>query len=75
MFFVVSTFKPLLHCALIEPLLECATQVCHFGLTREQESLIGKIQKRALVIISRGPDILHFELLIKFDLVSMEQED
>lgn len=62
-----------IYCTFIRPLLEYAAPVWHFGLTLEQSNRIERIQKRALVIISRGPEIPYSELLVKFELVSLER--
>jgi hypothetical protein len=62
-----------IYCSFIRPLLENAAPVWDFGLFLEQSSRIQENQKRALVIISRGPETPYSELLVKIDLVSLEQ--
>ena len=59
----------------IHPILEYAAPVWHFGLTAEQSARLKRVQKRALMIVSKQADMLYEELLTKFKIQTLEKEE
>jgi len=55
------------------PILEYAVPVWHFGLMAEQSSRVERVQKRALMIVSKQAEMLYEELLTKFKIQTLEK--
>ena len=55
------------------PILEYAAPVWHFGLTAEQSVRLERVQKRALMIVSKQAEMLYEELLTKFKIQTLEK--
>ena len=57
----------------IQPILEYAAPVWHFGLTNEQSARLERIQERALMMVSKQAEMWYKELLTKFKMQALEK--
>ena len=57
----------------VRPILEYAAPVWRFGLTADQSARLERVQKRALMIVSKQAEMLYEELLTKFKIQTREK--
>ena len=57
----------------VRPILEYAAPVWHFGLTAEQSARLERVQKRALMRVSKQAEMSYEELLTKFKMQTLEK--
>jgi hypothetical protein len=65
--------NPALIACFCSPILEYTAPVGHFGLTAEQNSRLERVQKRALLILSKQAEMSYKELLTKFKMQTLKK--